>query len=72
LSEITKQVGKTPAQVLLKWALEKDLSVIPKSVNPTHIEENIDLDFELTGEHMKLLDSIGSVKKYAWNPDTVV
>ncbi len=72
VTKVAGEVGKTPAQVLLRWALQKGLSIIPKSVNPDHIAQNIELDFEISSKQMGLLDSIEKVKKYAWNPDRVL
>ncbi len=59
------------ARVLLKWALQKGFSVLPKSTNPDHIAENIDLDFDLDDQDMLTLDSIKTKAKYTWNPKTV-
>ena len=39
--DISKFLGKTPAQILLKWALQSGFSVLPKSTNKQHIQENI-------------------------------
>lgn len=69
---IAERIGRSSAQVLLVWALQKEFSVIPKSTNPGHIEENIKLDFKLSDEDMKNLDDFNIRQKYAWNPDLVV
>ncbi len=48
LNEIADKHDRTPAQIMLRWLLEKDIIVIPKSVNPGRIEENSQIfDFEL-------------------------
>ncbi|MDT7726767.1 MAG: 2,5-diketo-D-gluconate reductase [Actinomycetota bacterium] len=48
ITTIARKHGKSPAQVVLRWHIEMDHVVIPKSVNPERIVENIDLfDFEL-------------------------
>jgi diketogulonate reductase-like aldo/keto reductase len=58
---------------LLVWALQQGYSVLPKSTNPDHIKENIDLDFSLSQEDLSRLNSLGvSSRKYAWNPELVV
>jgi diketogulonate reductase-like aldo/keto reductase len=50
---------KSPAQVLLRWALQKDMVVIPKSSNEARIVENADVfDFELTDAEMVQLDAL--------------
>lgn len=41
LIEVAKKHGKTPAQVLLRFIVQKNVSVIPKSTNPNRLEENI-------------------------------
>ena len=45
--------GKSPAQILIRWALQRGTSVIPKSVTPERIMQNMDVhDFELSGAEM--------------------
>ncbi len=59
LGAIAKEVGKTPQQVLLMWGLQRDTSVIPKSVTASRIKANFELDgWELSAEQMKKLSSI--------------
>jgi len=48
---LAKKYNKTPAQVVLRWLLQRDIAVIPKSVTPDRIKSNLDLfDFKLTDE----------------------
>lgn len=53
--------GKTPAQILLRWIIERGLSAIPKSTNPQRLKQNLDIfDFSLTPaevERMNALDA---------------
>lgn len=50
---LAEQYGKTPAQIILRWHLQTGAVVIPKSVTPSRIEENINVfDFELTESDM--------------------
>lgn len=44
---IANKLNKTPQQVLLKWAIQQNIRVIPMSQNPDHIKDNFNLDFEI-------------------------
>jgi len=56
---IAASIGRTPAQVLLRWSLQHDLVVIPKSTHRERIEENAQVfDFTLTDEDMRALDAL--------------
>ncbi|MFG6443834.1 aldo/keto reductase [Microbacterium sp. P07] len=51
--------GKTPAQVVLRWHLQKGFIVFPKSVRRARLEENIDVfDFELSGPELVAIDAL--------------
>ncbi|MFQ8805518.1 MAG: aldo/keto reductase [Alistipes indistinctus] len=51
ISRIARAHGKSSAQVILRWDLQKGVVVIPGSSDPDHIQENISVfDFELTDE----------------------
>jgi diketogulonate reductase-like aldo/keto reductase len=57
--EVAKRVGRTPAQVLIRWALQHDTVVIPKSVHQERIVENLAVsDFTLDDEAMATLDAL--------------
>ena len=56
--------GATPAQVLLRWALQQGVAVIPKSVSESRMEENaavMSSDFALTEEDMTTLTNMDQV-----------
>ncbi len=56
---IAQRLGRTPAQVLLRWCIERDIPVIPKSSRRERIAENARLfDFTLTGDDMAHLDRL--------------
>ncbi|XP_077869364.1 aldo-keto reductase family 1 member B1-like [Saccoglossus kowalevskii] len=55
---IAEKYGKTPAQVLLRFSIDRGCSVIPKSVNPKRMKENIEIfDFKLTSDDIKSVES---------------
>lgn len=57
--EIADRLGKTPAQILLKWILERGVAAIPKSTNPTRLRQNLDIfDFSLTDEDVSILNGL--------------
>jgi diketogulonate reductase-like aldo/keto reductase len=65
----TSAKTKSPAQILIRWALEHDLVVIPKSANRERIFENAEVfDFELSPEDMRLLDSLNENLRTSWDP----
>ena len=67
ISEIAKAHGKSPAQVILRWNLQKGVVVIPGSSNPDHIQENTELfDFELTEDEMTQINALDRNEKHDW------
>lgn len=61
VTSICKEVNKTPAQVILRWATQRDIAVIPKSNKKERLSENLScLDFELS---QKQLDAISGLNK---------
>ena len=67
ISEIARAHGKSSAQVILRWNLQKGVVVIPGSSNPDHIQENTELyDFELTEEEMEQINSLDRNEKHDW------
>ena len=67
LLEIAAAHGKSVAQVILRWNLQKGVAVIPGSSNPDHIRENISIfDFALTNEEMESIVSLDKNEKHDW------
>jgi 2,5-diketo-D-gluconate reductase A len=57
--EIAKRHGRTPAQVLLRWCVQREIPVIPKSTHRDRIEENGQIfDFSLSVEDLAALDGL--------------
>jgi diketogulonate reductase-like aldo/keto reductase len=72
LVEISTKYSRTPAQLLLRWALQKDMIVIPKSVRRQRIIENAGIfDFEIDDHDMTMLDSFNINLRTGWDPSTV-
>lgn len=58
---LAQRVGRTPAQVILRWHLQHGVIAIPRSGNPERIRSNADLaGFELGAEDMAALDGLGT------------
>jgi diketogulonate reductase-like aldo/keto reductase len=63
VNRVAQRAGRSPAQVLLRWCLQHDLVVIPKSTHRERIRENAQLfDFALSDEDMAELDALDKTK----------
>ena len=70
---IASEVGRTPAQVVLRWHLQLGNIVFPKSVTPARIRENIALfDFELSDEQMQRIATLDAGERTGPDPATFV
>ncbi|RJL35719.1 aldo/keto reductase [Bailinhaonella thermotolerans] len=70
ITAIAARTGKSPAQVVLRWHLQLGNIVIPKSVTPARIRENLDVfDFELTDEDMASIATSDRGLRTGPNPD---
>ena len=73
ITSIASEVGRTPAQVTLRWHVQRGDIVFPKSVTPSRMKENFELfDFELSKEQMSLIDGLdrGEDGRQGPDPDT--
>lgn len=67
--KVAENVDATPAQVLLVWSLQQNIAVIPKTVDPDRLRENIDLRFTIPWEDMKELNALHLHNtKFSWDP----
>lgn len=67
LNEIGRAHGKSAAQVILRWDLQRGIVVIPGSSNPAHIRENTEIfDFELSVEEMNRIAKLDRAEKHDW------
>ncbi|MFL5358514.1 aldo/keto reductase [Archangium sp.] len=70
--ELARKYGKSPAQVLIRWCLQHDLVVIPKSVHAERIRENASVfDFSLSPEDLRKLDGLNEDLYTGWDPTDV-
>jgi diketogulonate reductase-like aldo/keto reductase len=70
LTRIADKHGKTPAQVVLRWHIELGNVVIPKSVTPSRIRENLDLfDFGLDAEDLEAIRGLNRDERIGPDPD---
>ncbi|XP_064648214.1 glyoxal reductase-like [Lineus longissimus] len=71
--ELAKRHQKTPAQILLRWAVQQDIGVLPRSTNTVHVEENFNIfDFDLPEEDITKINSLDQQLHYCWDPRTIV
>ena len=72
ITKIAKRVERTPAQVTLRWAIQRGDVVFPKSVTRSRIEENFDLfDFELADDEMAEITALDRQERTGPDPDTM-
>lgn len=69
---IANRLGKSPAQVTLRWHLQRGDIVFPKSVNPSRMAENLALfDFELTDDDVAAITALNTDARIGPHPDTM-
>ena len=72
ITTIAKRLERTPAQVTLRWAIQRGDVVFPKSVTRSRIEENFDLfDFELADDEMAEITALDRQERTGPDPDTM-
>ncbi|KQL20042.1 aldo/keto reductase [Cytobacillus solani] len=69
IQKIAKDHGKSPAQIVLRWHLQNNTIVIPKSVTPARIEENFNVfDFELSANEMEEINKLNRKERKGPKP----
>lgn len=70
VKRLSEKIGRTPAQVILRWHFQNGVATIPKSVNPGRIASNIDIfDFDLTAEEMAAIDALDTGNRHGPDPE---
>jgi 2,5-diketo-D-gluconate reductase A len=68
--DVARRKGRTPGQVVLRWHIQVGNVVIPKSVNPDRIRENIDIfDFELDEADMQAIEQVRTGRRLGADPN---
>ena len=71
INEIAGRAGQTPAQVVLRWHIERGDIIFPKSVTASRIRENFDIfGFELSGEDVEAISALNKDQRTGPDPDT--
>jgi diketogulonate reductase-like aldo/keto reductase len=72
IKRAASEYGRTPAQILIRWALQHDFIVIPKSSKRERLIENSSVfDFEIDAADMKSLDGLDEGLRTSWDPTNV-
>lgn len=70
--EVAKNCSRTPAQVVLRWAVQQNIGVLPKSSSPERVCSNAAIfDFTLCDEDMDKLSGLDCGQRFCWNPSNV-
>jgi methylglyoxal/glyoxal reductase len=73
LIKIADKYGKSPAQILIRWSLQHNLVVLPKSAHKERVIENASVfDFSISNEDMNFLDSFDEVARVCWDPSGII
>jgi D-xylose reductase len=60
-----QRLNRSPAQIVLRWGVQRNTAVIPKTVNPGRLKENLALfDFELSGDEMAAISGLNQNRRF--------
>jgi diketogulonate reductase-like aldo/keto reductase len=68
--EVARSLGKTPAQILIAWGVQKGYASLPKTVTPARLGQNADVFFVIPDDEMCKLDSLDCGLTTGWDPTT--
>lgn len=69
IKQIADKHGKTYAQIMLRWLIEQELVILPKSVTPSRIKENFEVfDFKLDDEDLQKISKLDRDMRTCWSP----
>ena len=70
--DLAQEAGRSAAQVVIRWHLQRGLVVIPKSTHRERMIQNADVfDFELSAQQMASIDSLDQNRRVGSHPDRV-
>jgi len=73
IAKVAANYNKSPAQIMIKWAIQHGMVVIPKSKNPGRIAQNLDVfDVKINKADMALLDNLNENLRTCWDPTDVI
>lgn len=64
ITSIANSHSRTPAQVLIRWAMQRGTVPIPKTQTPERLRQNLDLDFVLTDQEMAIISSLDQHRRF--------
>ena len=65
VKQAAQRLGKTAAQVVLRWGIQRGNAIIPKTSRPERLKENLDIfDFELTSQEMSGISALNSNRRF--------
>ena len=67
IAQVAKKYGKSVAQVILRWNIQRGIIVIPRTIRPSEMKENMEIfDFRLSDVDMSIINGLN--KNMMWNP----
>ena len=72
LKSIAEKYGKTPAQIILRWNIDRDVISIPKSVHASRLKENWNIfDFKLSNSDIVAINKLNKNERVGSDPDKI-